>query len=106
MNDEANLIARVQHGDLQAYEGLVRQYESIAFRTAFLITRDQQDAIDVVQDAFVRAYRSISSFKLDKPFRPWLLRIVTNLSINRVRSDQRLVAVIDAASSGNGAIGC
>ena len=78
MNDKADLIARVQRGDVQAYEGLVREYESIAFRTAFLILRDPHDAADVAQDAFVRAYRSIGIFQLDKPFCPWLLRIVTN----------------------------
>ena len=89
MNDEANLIARVQRGDLQAYDKLVREYESIAFRTSFLIVRDAHDAADVAQDAFVRAYQAMGSFKLDKPFRPWLLRIVTNLSLNRVRSTRR-----------------
>lgn len=89
LNDEADLVARVQRGDLQAYEGLVRQHESIAFRTAYLITRDSQDAADVVQDSFVRAFRAIGSFRLDKPFRPWLLRIVTNQSLNRVRASQR-----------------
>lgn len=89
MNDEASLIALVQQGDARAYQELVRQYESIAFRAAFLITRNQPDATDVVQEAFVRAYQAIGSFKLDKQFRPWLLRIVTNLSINAVRSARR-----------------
>jgi RNA polymerase sigma factor (sigma-70 family) len=89
VNDEADLIGRVQRGDLKAYEGLVRLYESVAFRTAFLILHDPHDAADIVQDAFVRAYQSIATFQIDKSFRPWLLRIVTNLSLNRVRSSQR-----------------
>ena len=89
MDDERNLITRAQRGDVQAYAALVRQHEQIAFRAAFLILRDQAEAADAVQDAFLRAYRSIDSFKLDRPFRPWLLRIVTNLALNRIQATQR-----------------
>jgi RNA polymerase sigma-70 factor (ECF subfamily) len=89
LNDEPEVIARAQRGDLQAYGFLVRQYEQLAFRAAYLITHDEHEAADAAQDAFVRAYRALSSFKLDQPFRPWLLRIVTNQALNRVKSEQR-----------------
>ncbi len=89
MDDERNLITRAQRGDVQAYAALVRQHEQIAFRVAFLILRDQSEAADAVQDAFLRAYRAIDSFKLERPFRPWLLRIVTNLALNRIQATQR-----------------
>lgn len=89
MNDEPNLIARAQRGDTQAYEVLVRQHEQIAFRAAFLITRDEHEAADAAQDAFLRAYRALRSFKLGQPFRPWLLRIVTNQALNRVKATRR-----------------
>jgi RNA polymerase sigma-70 factor, ECF subfamily len=87
--DEATLIAQAQRGDTQAYESLVRQYEQIAFRAAYLITHDEHEAADAAQDAFVRAYRALKSFKTDQPFRPWLLRIVTNQALNRLKSAQR-----------------
>src|SRR5919202_5515912 len=87
--DEQSLIARAQRGDLQAYDALVRQYQQLAFRAAFLITRDEQEAADAAQDAFLRAYRALGSFKLGQPFRPWLMRIVTNLALNRVEAAQR-----------------
>ena len=87
--DEQSLIARAQRGDLQAYDALVRQYEQLAFRAAYLVTRDEQEAADAVQDAFLRAYRALGSFKLGQPFRPWLMRIVTNLALNRVEATQR-----------------
>ena len=87
--DEQDLIARAQRGDIQAYEQLVQQYEQIAFRVACLITREEHEAADVAQDAFLRAYRSLRSFKLDQPFRPWLLRIVTNAALNRIQAAQR-----------------
>ncbi len=89
LNDEPNLIARAQRGDAQAYELLVRQHEQVAFRAAFLITRDEHEAADTAQDAFLRAYRALRSFKAGQPFRPWLLRIVTNQALNRVKATQR-----------------
>ena len=89
MDDERNLITRAQRGDVQAYAALVRQHEQIAFRAACLILRDQAEAADAVQEVFLRCYRSIDSFKLDRPFRPWLLRIVTNVALNRIQATQR-----------------
>ncbi|MBI4785982.1 MAG: sigma-70 family RNA polymerase sigma factor [Chloroflexi bacterium] len=89
MDDERDLIARAQRGDAQAYESLVRQHEQLAFRAAYLITHDAAEAADAAQDAFLRAYRALNSFKLGQPFRPWLLRIVTNQALNRVKAAQR-----------------
>ncbi len=89
LDEEANLIERSQRGDAQAYEALVRQYEQLAFRAAFLITRDAHEAAETAQDAFLRAYRSLGSFKRGYPFRPWLLRIVTNQALNRVKASER-----------------
>ncbi len=89
MNDEQGLIGRARQGDLQAYEALVRQYEQIAFRAAYLITHDAAEAADAAQEAFLRAYRALGSFHAGQPFRPWLLRIVTNQALNRVKAVQR-----------------
>ena len=89
MNEEQSLIARAQRGDLPAYESLVRQYEQVAFRAAYLITRDADEAADAAQDGFLRAYRALGSFRVGQPFRPWLLRIVTNLALNRLKAAQR-----------------
>jgi len=87
--DEHDLMARAQHGDVSAYEQLVQQYEQIAFRVAYLITHEEHEAADAAQDAFLRAYRALGSFKLGQPFRPWLLRIVTNTALNRIQAAQR-----------------
>ncbi len=93
--DQAMLIARAQRGDVQAYQALVREHEQLAFRAAFLITRDADEAADAAQDAFLRAYRALGSFKTDKPFRPWILRIVTNQALNRVKFAQRRVKMTE-----------
>jgi RNA polymerase sigma-70 factor (ECF subfamily) len=89
LDEEQRLIARAQQGDEQAYESLVKQYQEVAFRAAYLITHDEHEAADAAQDGFLRAYHALRTFRLGLPFRPWLLRIVTNLALNRWLSTQR-----------------
>ena len=93
MLDERAVTVRAQQGDSEAFESLVRRYEETAFRVAYLIVRDEAEAQDVAQEAFLRAYRSLGRFDTDRPFRPWLLRIVTNLAINSRRSIRRREAM-------------
>ena len=87
--DERDVALQAQRGDMEAFEALVRAYEEAAFRAAYLIVRNEAEAQDVAQEAFVRAYRSLGRFDPEKPFRPWLLRIVTNLALNSVRGARR-----------------
>jgi RNA polymerase sigma-70 factor (ECF subfamily) len=87
--DEREAIAAAAKGDGAGFGMLVERYQEVAFRTAYLIVRDAQAAEDVAQDAFIRAYRRMHTFRPGEPFRPWLLRIVTNLALNDVRSRQR-----------------
>jgi RNA polymerase sigma factor (sigma-70 family) len=86
---EHDLIDRAKRGDVGAYGELVRMHERIAFRTAYLITRDCAEAQDAAREAFIRAYRALWRFRPGAPFRPWLLRIVANESRNRCRSAAR-----------------
>lgn len=76
-------------GDARAFSALVEEYRTIAFRTAYLITRSVPDAEDATQEAFVRAHGSLDHFTPGAPFRPWLLTIVANLARNRIRSEAR-----------------
>jgi len=80
---ETDLVARAKKGDADAYAELVRQHETIAFRTAWLITGSAADAEEAAQDGFVKAYRALGRFRPDAPFRPWLLAIVANEARNR-----------------------
>ncbi len=86
---EQDWIRRAQRGDVGAYDALVRAYERLAFRAAYLITRDEHEAADAAQDAFVRAYRALHTFRAGEPFRPWLMRIVTNQALNRIQAGKR-----------------
>ncbi len=81
--EERARIERAQEGDAGAYETLVRQYQDVAFRTAYLITGTAAEAEDAAQEAFVKAWYALGRFRLDAPFRPWLLRIVANEARNR-----------------------
>ncbi len=73
----------------------MQSYEELAFRAAYLIVRDEDDAADVAQDAFVRAYRALDTFDTARAFRPWLLRIVTNVALNSTRASKRRQAATE-----------
>jgi RNA polymerase sigma-70 factor (ECF subfamily) len=87
--DEAVLIERARGGDAGAYEELVHNYQGIAYRTAHLITAEAADAEDAAQTGFIKAFYALDRFQLDRPFRPWLLKIVANEARNKRRSAGR-----------------
>jgi RNA polymerase sigma-70 factor, ECF subfamily len=87
--EDAALAERARRGDERAFEELVRMYQDIAFRTAFLLTRSAADAEDAAQTAFVKAWAALPRFRGGAPFKPWLLRIVANEAHNRRRSAGR-----------------
>lgn len=87
--DEDDLIRRAKRGDTHAYEELVRAFQGIAFRTAYVLAGNAADAEEAAQDGFVKAWRALGRFREGAPFRPWLLRIVANESRNRRRSAGR-----------------
>jgi RNA polymerase sigma-70 factor (ECF subfamily) len=94
---DAEAIARAREGDSGAFGVLVTRYEEAAFRAAYLITRNAADAADVAQEAFVRAHAQLHTFHTQEPFRPWLLRIVTNLALNQRRSLGRRLGLLERA---------
>jgi RNA polymerase sigma-70 factor (ECF subfamily) len=101
--EDAELARRAREGDDGAYEDLVKRYGQIAFRVAWLVTRDRGEAEDAAQEAFVKAYYALPRFRPDAPFRPWLLRIVANEARNRARSTRRHRALtLRAAAVSNG----
>ena len=83
------LIERAKRGDVRAYELLVERYRGVAVRAAYLACRSNADAEDAAQEAFVKAYGALGRFEQGRPFRPWILRIVTNEATNRRRSARR-----------------
>jgi len=83
--DEATVIRAVQRGDQDAFEQLVRAYDQSVLRLAMNLLRSPEDARDVYQEAFLRVYRNIHSFRFDCSFHTWLYRIVTNICLDNLR---------------------
>lgn len=80
------LLAR--GGDVEAFAPLVAAHQRVVYRIALRITGNPQEAEDVAQEAFVRAFERLDRFDPARPFAPWLYRIVHNLALNRVRRDR------------------
>lgn len=83
--DEAALIRAAQAGDQYAFEKLVQAYDQSVLRLALNLLRSPDDASDVYQEAFLRVYRNLHSFRFDCSFHTWLYRIVTNLCLDHLR---------------------
>lgn len=89
---DALIVRKAQQGDAAAYEALVRRYQTVAFRTAWLILGDVDDARDATQSGFLKAWLGIRRVDPARPFQPWLLTIVANEARNRRRSRRRWLA--------------
>jgi RNA polymerase sigma factor (sigma-70 family) len=89
---DSDLAGRARSGDVDAFAQLVRRHEASAIRIASLICGSAH-AEDAAQEAFVRAFRSLHRFDTEREFRPWFIRILTNVAKNTVRSERRYLDV-------------
>ena len=83
--DEAALIRAAQAGNAEAFERLVQTYDQSVLRLAMNLLRSADDASDIYQEAFLRVYKNLHSFRFDCSFHTWLYRIVTNLCLDYLR---------------------
>lgn len=89
---DALLVRQAQQGDSAAFEDLVRRYQTVAFRTAWIILGDVDDARDATQSGFLKAWLGIGRVDPSRPFQPWLLTIIANEARNRRRARRRWLA--------------
>jgi RNA polymerase sigma-70 factor (ECF subfamily) len=87
--EDRALIAKAQAGDTAAFRSLVERHQRRAFAIAYSLVRDEHDARELVQDAFLRVFKGLGTFKGGSSFFTWLYRIVTNLSIDLMRKPGR-----------------
>ena len=85
VHPDVDLVARTRAGDNSAYEQLVKQYERQIFRTANHITQNREDAEDITQDVFFKAFQKLEQFQGNSKFSTWLVRIAVNESLMRLR---------------------
>ena len=83
--DDNALIREAQRGNRVAFEDLVRHYDHAVLRLALRLTGSEQDAQDIYQEAFLKAYRNLGSFRFECSFYTWIYRIVTNLCLDHLR---------------------
>lgn len=99
--DEVRLIEAATRGDRTAQKDLFERYRTAAFAVAVRITGKREDALDVVQDAFIKVFDRLETFNQQSTFKTWLLRIVTNQALDaRRRKRVRLTASLDATEPG------
>lgn len=95
--DDRELVEAARTGDRQAFRTLVERHQRRAYAIAFSLLRDESDAAEVVQEAFLRVYRGLATFQGGSSFFTWLYRIVTNLSIDVLRRPGRQTDELDEA---------
>ena len=86
---EAQIVRRVLEGDVNAFEDLVTEHEKGVYAIAQRMTGNAEDAADMTQETFIKAYNSLSSFRGDSKFSVWLYRIATNVCLDFLRSRSR-----------------
>lgn len=90
---EKDLFKAVQKGDREAYGVIVKKYMHSAYYIALGFVHNQEDALDVSQDAFIKAFRKIKMFDTEKPFFPWFYRLLRNLCIDHLKRKSRVRAI-------------
>ncbi len=93
--EDRELIARAQKGDKVAFRRLVERHQRRAFAIALSLVRDENDARELVQDAFLRVFKGLGSFQGGSSFFTWLYRIITNLSIDLIRKPGRQLVELE-----------
>ncbi|KGG81209.1 RNA polymerase subunit sigma-24 [Caloranaerobacter azorensis H53214] len=98
------LIKKSSEGDVDAFEELIKDYEKRAYNIAYRLLKNSEDAMDVVQEAFIKIYKSIREFKFKSSFSTWVYRIVVNTSIDFMRSKKVVYSLNEVIKSERGDI--
>jgi RNA polymerase sigma-70 factor (ECF subfamily) len=99
--EDRALITMAQAGDMRAFQRLVERHQRRGFALAFALVRDENDAREVVQDAFLRVFKSLPTFQGDSTFYTWFYRIITNLGIDLLRKPGRRMLELEEERVGS-----
>lgn len=94
---DGSLVARFQEGDESAFDELVTRHRKTVYRLAYRLAGSHEDADDLSQEAFIRAYRGLPGFRGEAAFRTWVTRIVVNLALNARQARRPTVPLVEAA---------
>jgi RNA polymerase sigma-70 factor (ECF subfamily) len=106
VHPDVALVERARGGDVHAFETLVKQYDRQVFRIAQHITQNREDAQDVVQDAFLKAYEKLDQFQGNSKFYTWLVRIAVNEALMRLRKRRtgKMVSIDEDVQTDEGSV--
>ncbi len=90
---EKELVARARRGDMAAYDGLVRRYQERIYATVYHMTSNHEDANDLTQESFIKAFHALKSFKGGSSFYTWIYRIAVNKTINFLKQRKNHVSM-------------
>ena len=91
--EEAVLVQRARQGDLEAYDDLIRRYQERIYATIYHMTSNHEDANDLAQESFIKAFQALKSFKGGSSFYTWLYRIAVNKTINFLKQRKNRVHI-------------
>lgn len=98
MQEELELIHKAAEGDAHAFEALLLAYQKQVYNLALRMTGNPDDAMDLSQEAFIKAWRGLSSYRFDSAFSTWLYRLTSNVCIDALRRNRRRQAVAETVS--------
>jgi RNA polymerase sigma-70 factor (ECF subfamily) len=96
---DSDLVSEAQGGDNRAFDELVRRYRDKVYRLSYKILRNEDDAAEALQDAFLSAYRGLKNFKAESTFSTWLYRITTNASLMKYRKRRDNVVSLEQSQN-------
>ena len=88
-SDERSIVDRAAKGDVDAFESLVKAYEKKLYNMAYRLVSDPEDALDVVQEVFLKTYQALPNFRGDSQFSTWLYRVCVNTCLDHLRKDKK-----------------
>lgn len=92
LSDEEGLINKASKGDGAAFEALVTKYEKGVYNLAFRLVSDRDDAMDIAQEVFLKAYQALPRFRGDSRFSTWIYRVCVNASLDHLRRKQKMAS--------------
>jgi RNA polymerase sigma-70 factor (ECF subfamily) len=95
MSEESQLVLKAREGNVEAFMTLVRKYEQPIFRLIYRLTHNREDAADLTQETFLRAFKAIREFKLKSNFHTWLHRIAINLTLNFIKKNKPIAREVE-----------
>ncbi len=94
LSQDAQLVEKAVNGDQAAFGELVEKYSSFVYRTVFFDIKNREDAEDISQEVFIKAYKALASFRYDSEFTTWLYRICKNTVYDHIRKASRNKAIL------------